>query len=125
VLRIADDGWAYVVDRIKDIVISGGENIYPGEVEARINALPGITDCALIGLPDPHWGEVGLAFVVTSGARDWTEAALRDALRDELAPFKIPKHVRFVDQLPRTVTGKVRKQDLRVIIGKDTHADRH
>ncbi|HEY0715999.1 MAG TPA: long-chain fatty acid--CoA ligase [Streptosporangiaceae bacterium] len=125
VLRIAGDGWAYVVDRIKDIVISGGENIYPGEVEARISALPGITDCAVIGTPDPRWGEVGLAFVVTSGTRDWTEATLRDALRAGLAPFKIPKYVRFVPQLPKTVTGKVRKQDLRAIIGKDPHDDRH
>ena len=125
VLRIANDGWAYVVDRIKDIVISGGENIYPAEVEARITALPGVTECALIGLPDPRWGEVGVAFVVTSGGHGWTESALRDALRAELAPFKIPKYVRFVDQLPRTVTGKVRKQDLRAAIGKDTHAHRH
>ncbi len=123
VLQIADDGWAYVVDRIKDIVISGGENIYPGEVEAQINALPGITDCALIGLPDPRWGEVGLAFVVTSGTQDWTETTLRDALRAELASFKIPKYVRFVDQLPRTITGKVRKQDLRATIARDAHAD--
>jgi fatty-acyl-CoA synthase len=124
VLRIASDGWAYVIDRIKDIVISGGENIYPAEVEARITALPGVTECALIGRPDPRWGEVGLAFVVTSGSHGWTESALRDALRAELAPFKIPKYVRFVDQLPRTVTGKVRKQDLRAIIGKDAHANR-
>jgi fatty-acyl-CoA synthase len=123
VLRIADDGWAYVVDRIKDLIISGGENIYPGEVEARIIALPGIADCALIGLPDPRWGEVGLAFVVRSGACDWTEATLREALRAELAPFKIPKRVRFVNQLPRTATGKVRKQDLRSVIGKEAHAD--
>ena len=124
VLRIAGDGWAYVVDRIKDIIISGGENIYPAEVEARISALPGITDCALIGLPDPRWGEVGLAFVVTSEPHGWTEATLRDALRAGLAPFKIPKYIRFVDQLPRTATGKVRKQGLRAIVGKDAHADR-
>jgi fatty-acyl-CoA synthase len=124
VLRIAGDGWAYVVDRIKNIVISGGENIYPSEVEAAISALPGITDCALIGLPDARWGEVGLAFVVTSGSHDWTEATLREALRAELAPFKIPKYVRFVDQLPKTTTGKVRKQDLRAANGKDSHAHR-
>jgi len=124
VLRMADDGWAYVVDRIKDIIISGGENIYPGEVEAAINALPGIADCAVIGLPDPRWGEVGLAFVVVTGTRDWTEAALQETLRAEVAPFKIPKYVRFVDQLPTTATGKVRKQDLRAALGKDTHAYR-
>jgi fatty-acyl-CoA synthase len=126
VIRVADDGWAYVVDRIKDIIISGGENIYPAEVETRIASLPGIVDCALIGVPDARWGEVGLAFVVVSASGAWTEQALRDALRGELAAFKIPKHVHFVDQLPRTATGKVRKQDLRIIAmnEKDKHAHR-
>ena len=124
VLRVDDDGSAYVVGRIKDVLISGGENVYPAEVEARINALPGITDSAVIGQPDPRWGEVGLAFVVRAAGAEWTEAGLQEALSGQLAPFKIPKHVRFVDQLPKTATGKVRKQDLRAAAGKETHADR-
>ena len=57
-MRIDDDGWAYVVDRIKDMIISGGENVYPAEVEAAINALPGVVDCAVVAVPDERWGEV-------------------------------------------------------------------
>lgn len=109
---------------VRGLNMSRGYWNRPAEVEAQIIALRGVTDCALIGLPDPRWGEVGMAFVVLSGTHHWTETTLRDALRAQLAPFKIPKHVRFVDQLPRTVTGKVRKQDLRASTGKDTHADR-
>jgi fatty-acyl-CoA synthase len=111
VVRVADDGWAYVVDRVRDLVISGGENIYPSEVEAAISALPGVTDCALIAVPDEQWGEVGAAFVMTDDPR-WTEQSLRAALAGTLAAYKIPKHVRFVDDLPRTAVGKVRKRDL-------------
>jgi fatty-acyl-CoA synthase len=113
VVRIDADGWSYVVDRITDMIISGGENVYPAEVEAAINALPGIVDCAVVGVPDEQWGEVGRAHVVMTPDALWSEATLRDALRDELAPFKIPKDVRFLAALPRTATGKVRKQDLR------------
>ena len=112
VLRLDDDGWAYVVDRVTDLIISGGENVYPSEVEAAINALPGITDSALIAVPDEQWGEVGAAYVI---ARDptWTDDSLKAALRDVIAGFKIPRYVVFVEDLPRTATGKVRKQELR------------
>ncbi len=113
VVRIDQDGWGYVVDRLKDVIISGGENIYPAEVETAINALPGVVDCAVIATPDERWGEVGLAFVVVSDAAAWDEQSLRSALTATLAGFKLPKHVRFVADLPRTATGKVRKQDLR------------
>jgi len=115
VVRVDDDGWAYVVDRIKDMIISGGENIYPAEVEAQINSLPGITESAVIAVPDDRWGEVGLALIVPDpdSARQWDAATLREALADQLAAFKIPKHVQVVESLPKTVTGKVRKQDLR------------
>ena len=115
VVRVDDDGWAYVVDRIKDMIISGGENIYPAEVEAQINSLPGITESAVIAVPDDGWGEVGLALIVPDpdSARQWDAATLREALADQLAAFKIPKHVQVVESLPKTVTGKVRKQDLR------------
>jgi fatty-acyl-CoA synthase len=125
VIRTAGDGWAYVVDRIKDIIISGGENIYPAQVEAVISSLPGVADCALIAVPDQRWGEVGLAFVVQAAPQAWTEASLREALRTELAAFKIPKYVRFVDQLPRTATGKVRKQDLRSLAAAEGDHDAH
>jgi fatty-acyl-CoA synthase len=113
VVRIEEDGWGYVVDRIKDVIISGGENIYPAEVETVITALPGIVDCAVVAVPDPRWGEVGLAFVVVTDLDAWDEQSLRAALTGSLAGFKVPGHFRFVADLPRTATGKVRKQELR------------
>ncbi len=111
-MRVAQDGWAYVVDRLTDVIISGGENVYPVEVEAVLNALPGVVDAAVVGVADDRWGEVGFAFVIADPDA-WTEESLRAALRGRLASFKIPKYVRFVPVLPRTATGKVRKQDLR------------
>ena len=113
VVRIDEDGWAYVVDRIKDLIISGGENIYPAEVEARLNALPGVVESAVIAIADERWGEVGLAYVVKPAGADLTEESIRAALAGKLAAFKIPKHVRFVEQLPKTATGKIRKEQLR------------
>jgi len=112
VLQIADDGWAYVVDRVTDMIISGGENVYPAEVEAAINALPGVTGSGVIAYPDERWGEVGLAFV-TAEPGAWTADSLREALSGSLAGYKIPRHIRFVDDLPRTAIGKVRKDALR------------
>ncbi len=125
VVRIGDDGWAYVVDRVKDMIISGGENVYPAEVESAITALPGVADCAVVAEKDERWGEVGHAFVILSppvsgaaGSADvtWTESSMRERLRDMLAAFKIPRLIEFVDELPRTATGKVRKQELRIRI---------
>ena len=118
VLRVDDDGWAYVVDRVTDLIISGGENVYPAEVEAAINALPGVTDCAVIAVGDEQWGEVGLAFVVAD-SESWTADSMRAALQATLAAFKIPRYVRFVADLPRTATGKVRKQELRARISEE------
>jgi fatty-acyl-CoA synthase len=122
VVRVDADGWAYVVDRIKDVIISGGENIYPAEVEAELNRLDGVLDCAVIAAPDEHWGEVGSAYLVTTGTPVWTAETVRAALADRLAAFKIPKYVRTVAELPRTATGKVRKQQLREAI--DVSAER-
>lgn len=112
VVSMGDDGWAHVVDRIKDVIISGGENIYPAEVEAALDALPGIVESAVIAHADARWGEVGMAFVVAEPGR-WEQETLRQALVGRLGTFKIPKLVTFVDRLPRTATGKVRKQVLR------------
>jgi fatty-acyl-CoA synthase len=109
VVRIGTDGWAHIVDRIKDMIISGGENIYPAEVEAVINELPGVLDCAVVAVPDERWGEVGLAYVTG----DVDESTIRAHLAGRLARYKIPQHYRFVPELPRTATGKVRRADLR------------
>ena len=107
------EGYFTIVDRIKDMFISGGENVYPAEVEAAIYELPTIADVAVIGIPDAQWGEVGLAVVVLKSGEE-AEAVLIEAhCRARLARFKIPRRVEFVETLPRTPSGKVQKHLLR------------
>jgi fatty-acyl-CoA synthase len=113
VLRVGDDGWAYVVDRVKDMYISGGENVYPAEVEAVAVQLDAVADCAIVGVPDPRWGEAGVAYVQLRGGATLTEDELRTHLAANLARYKLPKYVEFVAQLPRNATGKIRRVDLR------------
>jgi fatty-acyl-CoA synthase len=109
----SDDGWIHVVDRVKDLIISGGENVYPAEVEAVAVQLDEVETCAVVGVPDERWGEVGVAYVVVRA--ELTEAALRDHLAANLARYKVPKHVVFVESLPRNATGKVRRVELRTL----------
>jgi fatty-acyl-CoA synthase len=110
-VRIDDDGLGYVAGRRSDMFISGGENVHPNEVEAAIKALPGVTECAVIPVPDARWGEAGHAYVVAEPGA-WSADSLLTALRETLAGFKIPRGVTFAADLPRTPSGKVRKQDL-------------
>jgi fatty-acyl-CoA synthase len=107
------EGHLYVRDRYKDMIISGGENVYPAEVESALLELPGVDEAAVIGVPDPTWGEAGLALLVPAPGTDLDPEAVRTALRERLAGFKVPRHVRVVDALPKTATGKIRKPDLR------------
>ncbi|MCE0767346.1 long-chain fatty acid--CoA ligase [Pseudonocardia kujensis] len=113
VLRVDEDGWATVVDRVKDMYISGGENVYPAEVEAVAVQLDAVAECAVVGVADPRWGEVGVAYVQVREGADLTEAALRAHLESRLARYKVPKYVEFVADLPRNATGKLRRVDLR------------
>jgi fatty-acyl-CoA synthase len=115
VVRVDDDGWAHVVDRVKDMIISGGENVYPAEVEAVAVRLDAVDDCAVVGVPDDRWGEVGAAFVVVRPGAELTEPRLRAHLEQHLARYKVPKHVRFTDTLPRNATGKIRRVELRAL----------
>ena len=108
-----DEGFLWIRDRYKDMIISGGENVYPAEVESALRELPGVAEAAVIGVPDARWGEAGLAVVVPDPALAPTATGLQAALRERLAGFKVPQHVEFVDELPKTATGKVRKPDLR------------
>jgi fatty-acyl-CoA synthase len=108
-----DEGFLYIRDRYKDMIISGGENIYPAEIESALLELPGVVEAAVIGVPDEKWGEVGLAVVVPAPGADRDPDALRTALRERLAGFKVPRHISFADELPKTATGKIRKPDLR------------
>ncbi|MGP7999367.1 MAG: long-chain-fatty-acid--CoA ligase [Streptosporangiaceae bacterium] len=107
------DGYVSVVDRIKDMIISGGENIYPAEVENALLGHPAVADCGVIGVPDATWGEVGRAIVVLRPGATVTEAELLGFLDGRLARYKIPKSVQFTQALPRTATGKILKKQLR------------
>jgi fatty-acyl-CoA synthase len=108
-----DDGYLFISGRIKDMIISGGENIYPPEIELLIADIDGVTGAAVIGVPDDRWGEVPWAIVtVRDGASVDTES-IRAHLDGKLARYKLPRNVVVVDELPRTASGKVRKADLR------------
>ena len=107
------EGFLYIRDRYKDMIISGGENVYPAEVESALLELPGIDEAAVIGVPDERWGEVGLALLVLAPEAAAEAEGVRAALRERLAAFKVPQHVRFVAALPKTASGKIRKSELR------------
>lgn len=107
------DGDIFIVERKKDMYISGGENVYPAEIENIIYELPQISETAVVGIKDQRWGEVGKAFVVLKAGQRMTEERLLDHLKKRLAKFKIPRQVTFLDQLPRNAAGKVLKTILR------------
>jgi fatty-acyl-CoA synthase len=109
-----DEEWYfYVRDRKKDMFISGGENVYPVEIEQVIYRHPAVLMCAVVGVPDAKWGEVGKACVVLRSGQECTEAELLAFLRQELAPYKIPKSVTFMPALPLSGMGKILKRELR------------
>ncbi|OJG06079.1 Long-chain-fatty-acid--CoA ligase FadD13 [Pseudonocardia autotrophica] len=108
-----EDGYITVVDRIKDMIISGGENVYPAEVESALYEHPAVELCAVVGAPDTKWGEVPRAVVVLKPGSTATEDDVRAFLRERLAGYKVPKHVDFWDELPRTGSGKVQKTAVR------------
>jgi malonyl-CoA/methylmalonyl-CoA synthetase len=102
-----------IVGRAKDMIISGGLNVYPKEIEERIDAMPGVVESAVVGVPDPDFGEVGVAVVVAKAGHALTEASIIAELKREIAAFKVPKRVHFVPDLPRNAMGKVQKAALR------------
>lgn len=106
-----EDGYLWIKDRIKDMYISGGENVYPAEVENALVSVDGVRDAAVIGVPDERWGETGKAFVVTDDTL--TPEAIATALKPLLANYKQPKYIQIIDELPRNSTGKIQKQLLR------------
>lgn len=107
------DGYVAIVDRRKDMFISGGENVYPVEIEAVLSEHPAVLEVAVIGVPDERWGEVGRAFVVPKSDAMTTEDELRSHCEARLARYKVPRRFEIVEKLPRTGTGKVQKQRLR------------
>ncbi len=107
------DGYVYIFDRVKDMIVSGGENVYPAEVENALMGHPAIADVAVIGVPDEKWGEVPMALVVRKPDTQVTESEILAFARERLAGFKTPKSVGWVDALPRNPSGKILKKDLR------------
>ena len=108
------DGYLYIVDRLKDMILSGGENIASSEVERVLYEHPAVLEAAVVGRADQRWGEVPVAFVVLRAGSSSTAEDLVEHCRDQLARFKVPKDVVFVDSLPRNPSGKVLKRELRV-----------
>jgi fatty-acyl-CoA synthase len=112
--RQDEEGFFYLVDRKKDMLISGGENVYPTEVEQVLYQHPDIREVAVIGIPDEKWGEIPVAVVaLKEGAQPMDLEAIQDFCQGKLAKYKIPKRLRFVDELPRNAAGKVLKRMLR------------
>lgn len=107
------EGYVYLHDRVKDMIVSGGENVYPTEIENVLMTHPDVADVAVIGVPDPAWGEAVKAIVVPAADSSPDEADLIAYARDRLAGFKLPKSVSFADDLPRTPSGKILKRALR------------
>jgi acyl-CoA synthetase (AMP-forming)/AMP-acid ligase II len=105
------DGYLYIHDRVKDMIVSGAENIYPAEVENALHEHPAVADCAVIGVPDDKWGEAVKAIVVKKA--EVTADALIAFVRERIAGYKVPKSVDFIDVLPRNASGKILKKDLR------------
>ncbi len=112
-VRQDEEQYIYVVDRIKNMFISGGENIYPAEIERVIITHPDVAEATVISIPDEKWGEAGRAFVVLRGGCQLTEAALLEFCSARLARFKIPKSVVYIDALPKNDTGKINRMALK------------
>ncbi|MFF5987106.1 acyl-CoA synthetase [Prauserella flavalba] len=113
--RLDEDGYLYVEDRKKDMIVSGGENIATPEVERVLYEHPDVVEAAVVGMPHSRWGEVPKAFVVLRTGAALDAEHLRDFCRERLAKFKVPAEIQFIDELPRTPSGKVLKRDLRTL----------
>ena len=111
--RMDADGTLYIVDRFKDMYISGGENVYPSEVENVISTFPEVRQVAIIGMPDPQWGEIGLALIVLRAGYNLAAEQVLARCREQLAPYKAPKKINFINSLPLSPQGKVLKRELR------------
>jgi fatty-acyl-CoA synthase len=121
--RADDEGFVYIVDRWKDMYISGGENVYPAEVENALYQLPQVAEAAVIGIPSERWGEVGLAVLVLKPGQTLDKATVIAWCSERLARFKVPADVAMIDALPRNATGKVLKRELRLqFVGSNTPA---
>ncbi len=119
------DGYLYIVDRIKDMIIGGGFNVYPAEIEAAIQTHPQVAMCAVIGRSDPKWVEVPVAFIVTMPDAELDEMQIIEHCKARLAGFKVPKDIRFVSELPRSAVGKISKRRLRETVNDFSSTSQH
>jgi long-chain acyl-CoA synthetase len=111
--RVDEDGYYYIVDRQKDMIISGGVNIYPAEIEVELRQHAAVYDCAVIGVPNEEWGEEVKAVVQLRPGSDASEEEIREFLATRLADYKRPRSIDFVDELPYNPSGKLLKKELR------------
>jgi fatty-acyl-CoA synthase len=111
--RMDEEGFVYIVDRKKDMFISGGENVYPAEIEKALLAHPKILDVAVVSIPDEKWGEVGKAFIVLKEGQQLQYKEIASFLQDKLGKYKIPKNIECVEKLPKTASGKIKKRLLK------------
>ena len=110
---IDDKGYLFIVDRLKDMIITGGENVYPREVEEILFTAPEVQECAVVGLPDKDWGEKVTAFIVLQKDRKIDVGELKAFLKERISAFKVPKTFLIVDELPKNTTGKILKREIR------------
>ncbi|MBW2338294.1 MAG: AMP-binding protein, partial [Deltaproteobacteria bacterium] len=107
------DGYLYIIDRLKDMIITGGENVYSLEVEEALYTYPDVQECAVIGAPDKEWGERVMAFIIPRPNRSIDDKKLQCFLKSRLSPYKVPKLFFTVSDFPRNPAGKVLKRELR------------
>jgi len=114
-----EEGYLRISGRLKEMYISGGENVYPAEIETVLAAIPGVAEAAVVAVPDARWGEAGIAFVALEPGAALTEAELLGPLRDRLASYKVPRSVRFLPELPRSGVGKVLRGELQASLERE------
>ena len=119
--RVDENGYLFIVDRLKDIIITGGENVYPREIEEALYTLPQVKECSVLGLPDSEWGERVTAMIVPAPGCTLRPKELKDALKRVLSAYKIPKEFHIVDELPKSNTGKVLKRLIKQKIQTNFH----
>jgi long-chain acyl-CoA synthetase len=116
--RLDANGYLYIVDRIKDMIISGGLNVYPTEVEEVLYTHTAVEECAVIGMPHTEYGEAVTAFVILKQGLTCSEAELIGFCKERIASYKAPKRIMFVDQLPKSPAGKILKREIRKSVDK-------
>jgi long-chain acyl-CoA synthetase len=113
-----DKGYLFIVDRLKDMIITGGENVYPREVEEVLYSVPEVQECAVVGIPDKEWGEKVVAFVTTKENKTFSVGDVKAFLKSRLSPFKVPKDYVVVSEMPKNAAGKILKRELRSAYSK-------